>query len=149
MRCLNTIHFSDFFFFERPLCTNRQNRVTLGDGSSNKLITLTQKKLTAVRLKLLLTGLKFCPSLTFAVFISLCVCMGISPYLAHHLPKSPSCIHVSIPPSVHCRLPASLAKLLWWSRIGFPAPLVASVLYQMSLFKILISLKPSGGFLIL
>ena len=112
--------FFRFFFFDRPLCTNRQNRVTLGDGISNKLITLTQKKLTAVRLKLLLTGLKFCPSLTFAVFISLCVCMGISPYLAHHLPKFPSCIHVSIPPSVHCRLPASLARLLWRSRVGFP-----------------------------
>ena len=81
--------FFRFFFFEHPLCTNRQNRVTSGDGSSHKLITLTRKKLTAVRLKLLLMGLKFCPSLTFAVFISLCVCIGISPYLAHCLPKSP------------------------------------------------------------
>lgn len=78
MRCLNAIHFSGFFFFEHPLCTNRQNRVTSGDGSSHKLITLTRKKLTAVRLKLLLMGLKFCPSLTFAVFISVCVCIGVS-----------------------------------------------------------------------
>ena len=94
-------------------------------------------------------GLKFCPSLTFAVFISLCVCIGISPYLAHCLPKSPWRIHVSVPPSVHCRLPASLARLLWWSLIGSPTPLVASVLYQMNLFKLLISLKPSSGFLML
>lgn len=71
-----------FFFLEHPLCTNRQNRVTWGDGSSNKLITLPRKKFTAVRLKLLLPGLKFCPSFPFGAFISLCVCIGISPYVA-------------------------------------------------------------------
>lgn len=136
-----------FFFLEHPLCTNRQNRVTLGDGSSNKLITLPRKRFTAVSLKLLLTGLKFGPSFTFDVFISLCVHRYL-PICSPHLPKSPSCIHVSIPPSDHCRLPASLARLLWWSLIGFPTPLVASVLYQMNLFKILISLNPSSGFLI-
>ena len=85
-----TKHYSffRFFFFEHPLCTNRQNRVTLGDGSSNKLITLPRKRFTAVRLKLLLPGLKFGPSFTFDVFISLCVHRYL-PICSPHLPKSP------------------------------------------------------------